>query len=108
MSRKFLSQFFLKLILARMANVTAIEWANGVLHLVTKPACLPYPEKGGRQRSLIISCEDWLQAFRKLDGEMAFKWTKVVAASFLLLHSEKKSDANWKLPADQAGSWAKR
>ena len=68
-----------------MANVTAIEWANAVRHLVTKPACLPYPEKGGRQRSLIISCKDWLQAFGKLD-----------------------EDANWKLPADQAESWGKK
>ena len=108
MSRKFLSQIFLKLILARMANVTAIEWANAVRHLVTKPACLPYPEKGGRQRSLIISCKDWLQAFGKLDEEMAFKWTTVVAAGFILLHKEKKSDANWKLPADQAESWGKK
>ena len=30
--------------------------------LITKPACLPYPAKGGRQGHLAIASQEWCQA----------------------------------------------
>ena len=71
--------------------VTAKLWATTVLPLADKSACLPYPETGGRQQHLIISCKPWLLAFTSLSDDMLFKCTTVVEPGFMLVHKLQKT-----------------